>query len=211
MDSASLIAAGAPPLVAILRGIQPDEVIAVGEALVGAGIRIIEVPLNSPEPLESIARLAKRFGAEHLIGAGTVLSVQAVEDVAAAGGRLIVTPHTDAAVIGRAVALGLEALPGFVTPTEAFTALAAGARSLKLFPAASFGPGYIKAVREVLPAGTQVWAVGGADDSNLGQWLDAGAAGAALGGFLYRKGDQAAQVADRAARVVAAWRRYAGA
>ncbi len=196
------------PLVAILRGIQPDQAVAVGEALVAAGLRLIEVPLNSPSPLDSIARLAARFGDSCLIGAGTVLTVAAVDAVAQAGGRLIVTPNTDPAVIARAVALGLVVMPGFATATEALAAVDAGARHLKLFPASTYGPGHIKALRAVLPAQVQVLAVGGvaADVAAMRVWRQAGAAGFGIGGELYRPGAAAADVAAKAEALVAAWR-----
>ncbi|GAB4141239.1 MAG: 2-dehydro-3-deoxy-6-phosphogalactonate aldolase [Sphingomonadales bacterium] len=196
------------PLVAILRGIQPDEAVAVGEALVTAGLKLIEVPLNSPSPLDSIARLAARFGDSCLIGAGTVLTVAAVDAVAQAGGRLIVTPNTDPAVIARAVALGLVAMPGFATATEALTAVAAGARHLKLFPASTYGPGHVKALRAVLPAQVHVLAVGGvaADSAAMRTWRQAGAAGFGIGGELYQPGVSTAAVAAKAEALVAAWR-----
>lgn len=209
MELSRLLAAGTPPIVAILRGIEPAEAVLVSQALIDAGIRIIEVPLNSPEPLRSIALMAEAFGDQHLIGAGTVLSPQAVRDVMRAGGKLIVTPNSDPAVIGCAVAENLCVMPGFCTPTEAFAAVAAGATKLKLFPAASFGPGYLRAVREVLPREVEIWAVGGADERSLGDWLAAGAAGFGVGGSLYRRGDTPAQVSARASVLVRAWRDYA--
>jgi 2-dehydro-3-deoxyphosphogalactonate aldolase len=196
---------GTPPVVAILRGVKPDEVAAIGEALVAAGIRLIEVPLNSPDPLEGIRRLVDAVGSQALCGAGTVLQPDRVDAVAEVGGRLIVTPNTDARVIARAVALGLEPMPGFATPTEAFTAVAAGAKRLKLFPATGFGIGYLKAIREVLPAGTKTWAVGGTGTANIGEWIAAGAEGIGVGGALYKVGDTAETVGARAAALVAAW------
>lgn len=197
---------GAPPIVAILRGVRPDEVVAIGEALIAAGVRLIEVPLNSPDPLASVAALAGAMGDRALVGAGTVLSAVAVDSVIAAGGRLIVTPNTDPSVIGRAVAQGAEILPGFATPSEAFAAIAAGAKRLKLFPAGAFGPGYLKAVREVLPASVRAWAVGGTGADNLSGWLAAGAEGIGVGGALYRPGDSAERVGTRAQALIAAWR-----
>lgn len=194
-----------PPVVAILRGVKPDEVVAIAGALVEAGIRAIEVPLNSPEPLESIRRLCEAYGDVALCGAGTVLTPQAVDDVAAAGGKLIVTPNTDPDVIARAVALGLTVMPGFATPSEAFAAVKAGARALKLFPAGTFGPGHIKAVRDVLPKDILVYAVGGVGAANLEPWLAAGVAGVGVGGELYRPGYTPEQVGERAAALVAAW------
>lgn len=201
-----VLAEGAPPIVAILRGVRPDEVVAIGEALIAAGIRLIEVPLNSPDPLESIRRLVAAAGDRALCGAGTVLEPDLVDEVAQAGGRLLVTPNTDAAVISRAVVLGLEPMPGFATPSEAFVAIKAGARRLKLFPATGLGPGTLKAVREVLPASTRLWAVGGTGAANLREWLSAGAEGIGVGGALYRSGDDTATVASRAATLVAMWR-----
>jgi len=194
-----------PPIVAILRGVTPDEVVAIARALVEAGVRAIEVPLNSPEPLESIRRLCEAYGDVALCGAGTVLTPKAVDEVAAAGGKLIVTPNTDPDVIARAVALGLTVMPGFATPSEAFAAVKAGARALKLFPAGTFGPGHIKAVRDVLPKDILVYAVGGVGAANLEPWLAAGVAGIGVGGELYRPGYTAEEVGQRAAALVAAW------
>jgi 2-dehydro-3-deoxyphosphogalactonate aldolase len=191
--------------VAILRGVKPDEVVAIAGALVESGIRAIEVPLNSPEPLESIRRLCEAYGDVALCGAGTVLTPQAVDDVAAAGGKLIVTPNTDPDVIARAVALGLTVMPGFATPSEAFAAVKAGARALKLFPAGTFGPGHIKAVKDVLPKDILVYAVGGVGAANLEPWLAAGVAGVGVGGELYRPGYTPEQVGERATALVAAW------
>jgi len=206
MTLADLLAGGAPPIVAILRGLTPPEALGVGRALIAAGIRLIEVPFNSPQPTESIARLQAEFGREALIGGGTVLTAQAAEALDATGARLMVTPNADAAVIARGAALGLEMLPGFLTPSEAFVALGAGARALKLFPAATLGVAHLKAVREVLPAGTPVWAVGGTNAETIGDWLAAGAAGIGVGGALYRPGDAAELVGQRARGLVEAWR-----
>ncbi len=197
---------GLLPLVAILRGIRPQEVLEVGAALHDAGIGAIEVPLNSPSPLESIARLAGNFGDRCLCGAGTVLSPADVEAVHATGARLIVAPNTVPAVIERAVSLGMIVMPGFATATEAFAALGAGAGLLKLFPAASYGPGHLKALREVLPSGTGVFAVGGVGAANLAPWRQAGCAGLGVGGDLYRAGHPAGEVHRRALALVAAWR-----
>jgi 2-dehydro-3-deoxyphosphogalactonate aldolase len=197
--------AAPPPIVAILRGVKPDEIVDIAAALVDAGIRAIEVPLNSPYPLESIQRLCEAFGDKALCGAGTVLTPQAVDDVAAAGGKLIVTPNTDPEVIARAVALGLTVMPGFATPSEAFAAVKAGAKALKLYPAGSFGPGHIKAVKDVLPKHVLVYAVGGVGAANLEPWRAAGAAGIGVGGELYRPGYTAQEVGQRAAALVAAW------
>jgi 2-dehydro-3-deoxyphosphogalactonate aldolase len=194
------------PIVAILRGIRPEEVLEVGAALREAAIGAIEVPLNSPSPLESISRLAVNFGDRCLCGAGTVLSVADVDAVHAAGGRLIVTPNTAPPVIARAVSLGLCVMPGFATATEAFTAISAGAGLLKLFPAASYGPAHVQALREVLPADVAVFAVGGVGASNAATWRQAGCAGVGVGSDLYRAGHPAGEVHRRALTLVAAWR-----
>lgn len=194
-----------PPIVAILRGVKPDEIVAIAKALVDAGVRAIEVPLNSPDPLESIRRLCDAYGDVALCGAGTVLTPQAVDDVAAVGGKLIVTPNTDPAVIARAVELGLTAMPGFATPSEAFAAVKAGAKALKLYPASSFGPSHIKAVKDVLAKDILVYAVGGVGAANLEPWLTAGVAGIGVGGELYRPGYTPQQVGEKAAALIAAW------
>ncbi|HEU4651225.1 MAG TPA: 2-dehydro-3-deoxy-6-phosphogalactonate aldolase [Croceibacterium sp.] len=199
-----ILDAGAPPIIAILRGVAPAEVVGIGAALIEAGIRMIEVPLNSPEPLVSIARLQAEFGDRVLIGAGTVLDAASVDALAATGAGLVVAPNTDRAVIARALELGLEVVPGFLTPSEAFAAIAAGARKLKLFPASAHGPRYLAALREVLPADVATWAVGGVDAGNAREWLDAGAEGVALGGALYRPGRSAAAVREAAAHAIAA-------
>lgn len=195
-----------PPIVAILRGIRPEEIVEVAGALVEAGLRAIEVPLNSPDPLDSIARLAKSFGDRCLCGAGTVLRVDQVDAVAQAGGKLIVSPDTNAAVIRRTVELGLVSAPGFATPTEAFAAIAAGAKTLKLFPAAAYGTRYLKALREVLPADVSVLAVGGVVAAEMKEWLAAGAKGFGIGGELYKPGRPVAEIAERAAALIAAYR-----
>jgi len=194
------------PLVAILRGVRPEEVEGIGEALFGAGFRIIEVPLNSPEPERSIARLARRFAGRALIGAGTVLSPAAVRSAVAAGAGLIVMPHADAAVIAAAKASGAICLPGIATPTEAFAALAAGADALKLFPAETLPPPALKAMLAVLPKGTSVLPVGGIVPASLAPYRAAGAAGFGLGSALYKPGDAAAAATARATEFVAAWR-----
>lgn len=195
------------PLVAILRGVKPDEVEGIGEALVAAGIDAIEVPLNSTEPLDSIARLSRAFGADALIGAGTVLTRGEVEQVNEAGGRLVVSPNMEADVIAHARALGMVSLPGIFTPTEAFAALRAGADGLKIFPASLMGPAGVKAIRAVLPPATQVYAVGGVDETNMGDWLDAGTDGFGIGSALYKPGMSAADVGRRARAFVDAWKR----
>jgi 2-dehydro-3-deoxyphosphogalactonate aldolase len=199
------LSAGAPPLVAILRGVTPDTVASVGHALVDAGIRLIEVPLNSPDPFTSITRLVDAVGAHALCGAGTVLTTAAVDEVVRAGGTLVVTPNTDSRVIARAVELGIETMPGVATPTDAFTAVAAGARRLKLFPAAHLGPGYLKALREVLPREVGLWAVGGTDASTLSSWLGSGAEGIGVGGALFRPGMAISETAQNAADLITAW------
>ena len=204
MDLTALLAAC--PLVAILRGIRPDEVEAVGDALVAAGLRVIEVPLNSPEPLDSIARLQRRFGASVLIGAGTVRRMADVDAVAEAGGRLIVTPHADPALVRAAKARGLLAVPGFFTPAEAFALLDAGADALKLFPAEGGSPAMLRALLAVLPRDTMVLPVGGMEAGTLAAWRLAGAVGFGIGGAIYKPGDNAAAVAAKAARLMTALR-----
>ena len=200
------LAAGAPPVVAILRGIRPDEAVSVAAALVDAGIRLVEVPLNSPDPFASIAAIQQAFGDVTLVGAGTVLDVPSVDRLADTGARIMVTPNTDPAVIAHAVARGVEPMPGFVTPSEAFRAIEAGARRLKLFPAVALGPAYLKAIRDVLPRDVKTWAVGGTDAGNIADWIAAGAEGIGVGGALYRPGDDAATVAGKAQALVTAWR-----
>jgi 2-dehydro-3-deoxyphosphogalactonate aldolase len=193
-------------LVAILRGVRPDEVLAVAAALAANGIAIVEVPLNSPQPLDSIRLLAERFGDRLLIGAGTVMTPAQVADVHAAGGRLIVTPHAALEVVRAAKARGMVACPGFATPTEAFALLDAGADGLKLFPAEAASPAVLRALRAVLPPDTQVLPVGGIDAGSMAPWLAAGAAGFGLGSAVYRPGDTADTVGQKAAALVAAVR-----
>lgn len=195
-----------PPIVAILRGLRPDEAEAIGGALVEAGIRIIEVPLNSPDPLASIERLARAFSDQCMIGAGTVMTPQAVTDVARAGGRIVISPNVDPVVIRAARAAALEPMPGFATATEAFAAVNAGATRLKLYPAAAFGPSYMRALRDVLPPKVEVWAVGGSNGDDLSTWLAAGASGIGIGGALFRPGDTPDVVVHRARRAVERWR-----
>jgi 2-dehydro-3-deoxyphosphogalactonate aldolase len=199
----ALLAGGAPPLVAILRGMRPDEAIGIGQALIDAGVRMIEVPLNSPDPFASIQAMQRAFGDHALIGAGTVLDTGAVDRLADLGARLLVTPNVNYEVIARGVERGLEAMPGFYTPSEAFAAIRAGARRLKLFPAATGGIPHFRAVREVLPAEVGVWAVGGVGPDNAREWLDAGAEGLAAAGSLYKPGRTAAEVGRAAAAIVA--------
>ena len=192
------------PLIAILRGIRPEEAEAVTAALETNGIAIVELPLNSPQPLDSIARLTHAFGQRLLIGAGTVMTPDQVAAIAAAGGQLIVTPHADAAVTRAAKQHGLLAVPGFFTPAEAFTMLDAGADALKLFPAEGSSPAALRALRAVLPPGTAVLPVGGIDASNMAAWLAAGAAGFGIGSAIYRTGDRPEAVAEKARTLRAA-------
>lgn len=192
------------PLIAILRGVKPEEILDVGQALVDAGFRIIEVPLNSPEPLSSIEKLSDRFGDRVLTGAGTVLDAAKVPEVEAAGGRLIVMPHADAGVVQAARSRGLYALPGFATPTEAFQMLASGADAIKLFPAEASSPQVLKAIHAVLPAGARVVPVGGITPDKLVAYWQAGASGFGLGSALYKAGMNARQVAENAKRFTSA-------
>ena len=207
MHEALSSALAALPLIAILRGLRPEEAEAIGAALVDAGFRIIEVPLNSPEPFASIRRLVDRFAARAVVGAGTVLEAGQVSRLADAGGSLVVMPHGDAAVIAAAKAAGMACLPGVATPTEAFAALRAGADGLKLFPAETLGPAAVKAWRAVLPAGTMLLPVGGITPEGMAAWRAAGAAGFGLGSALYRPGATADEVAATARSFVTAWRR----
>jgi len=206
MESLALFRAcfAACPLVAIIRGVEPGEAEAIGEAIHGAGIRIIEVPLNSPDPLESIRRLAARFGDSALIGAGTVLRPEQVAEVAAVGGRIIVSPSTCVDVIRATVAAGLVSAPGYFTPSEAFTALAAGAHVLKLFPAEAVSPAVVKAQRAVLPRDVPLVVVGGISPDKMAAYRDAGADGFGLGGGLYQPGQSPEEVAAKARAFVAA-------
>lgn len=193
------------PLVAILRGVKPDEVEAIADSLYIEGFRVIEVPLNSPQALDSIARLARRMPQDALIGAGTVLSADAVRDVQVAGGRLIVMPHADVAVIRVAKARGLACVPGAATPTEAFAALQAGADALKLFPAELVTPPVVKAMRAVLPRDVKLLPVGGITPDTMAVYQRAGAAGFGLGSALYAPGMSAQDVGQRARAFAQAW------
>jgi 2-dehydro-3-deoxyphosphogalactonate aldolase len=194
------------PIVAILRGVRPDEAVAVTEALVAEGIRIIEVPLNSPEPLHSIEQLAKSFAGRAVIGAGTVLRTEDVAAVAAAGGQLIVSPNTDTAVIAESKARGLVSSPGFQTPTEAFTAIAAGADVLKYFPGEAATPAIVKALSAVVPKFVPMLIVGGVAADCIDRWTGSPVAGFGIGGSLYKAGDTPAIVAGKARAFVAALR-----
>lgn len=192
-------------VIAILRGVTPAEVVAVGRALHAGGIRIIEVPLNSPQPLASIALLAREFGADTLIGAGTVLTADEVDQVAEAGGRLVLSPNFDAAVVRRSKARTLQSMPGVATPTEGFQALAAGADALKLFPAELLGPPVMKAWCAVFPPATPMFAVGGIGEHNLAAFKAAGAAGVGTGSSLYVPGVTPAELTRRARALVERW------
>ena len=195
------------PLVAILRGIRPDEAIDIAAKLVDAGFKLIEVPLNSPEPLKSIELIADRFGDSALVGAGTVLTSNQVNDVANAGGRLIVAPNFAPAVAETARAKGLDYLPGIGTVSEAFAALDAGATALKLFPAEMIPPVAVKAMLAVLPKGTRLLPVGGIDETTMAGYAKAGAKGFGLGSAIYKPGMTADDVAARAASLRDAWTR----
>ena len=197
------------PLVAILRGIEPEEVQAVGQELVNQGFAIIEVPLNSPRPMESIASLSAAHP-DRLIGAGTVGSAAEVREVRAAGGRLIVSPHWDRAVVDAALQEGMACVPGVATPTEAWAAWQAGAHALKLFPAEMITPVVLKALRAVLPGELPLLPVGGISTTNMAAYWQAGASGFGIGSALYAPGRSAAEVGTRAGEFIAAWRLCAG-
>ena len=194
------------PLIAILRGLRPDDAIEVVEVLLAQGIKIVEVPLNSPDPFSSIEKIANRFSGQLTVGAGTVLTEQDVEKVCAAGGEIALSPCVNSAVIRRALELGLEPVPGIATPTEAITALDAGARVLKVFPAESLGPNFFRHLPAVLPAHCQLLAVGGIDLTNIRQFLAAGAAGVGLGSSLFRPEMDKRIMRQNAARFVELYR-----
>ena len=191
-------------LVAILRGVVPDRIVGIGDVLYAAGFRMIEVPLNSPDPFASIAALAACNRPDWIVGAGTVLTVADVRRTQAAGGRLIVAPNCDPEVIRSAVQLGMQVMPGFATATEAFQAIQAGAQDLKLFPACTYGPRHLQALRAVLPTSVRVFPVGGVGVADIAAWLSAGAAGFGLGSELFRPEYELEEIAQRAADLVRA-------
>lgn len=193
------------PLVAILRGVRPEEAVDIGKALVAAGFRLIEVPLNSPRAFVSIEALRAALPGDVVVGAGTVLAVEDVAAVRAAGGEQIVSPHTDIRIIEATKSLGMASIPGAATPSEAFTALAAGADCLKLFPAEMIQPPVVKAMLAILPAGTAVLPVGGITPEAMRPFVEAGARGFGLGSALYKPGMTAAEIGTRAERFAAAW------
>jgi len=195
---------GALPLVAILRGVRPDEVEAIGDELVDAGFTLIEVPMNSPDPLDSVGRLARRFGERAVVGAGTVLRPEQVQAVADAGGAMVISPNANPRVIAATAVAGLVSLPGISTPSEAFAALEAGASALKLFPAEASDPKVLKAMLAVLPKDIRVLPVGGVAPDTMTPWREAGAAGFGLGSALYKPGMSADQVGKNARAFVAA-------
>lgn len=194
------------PLIAIVRGVMPDQAEAIGEAVQEAGIRIIEVPLNSPDPLKSIERLASRFGEEMLVGGGTVLKPEQVQSVQSVGGCLVVSPNTKREVIAATAEAGLVSCPGYFTPSDAFCALDAGATALKLFPAEGSSPDVLKAHLAVIPKDVPIFVVGGVKPDNMRPWVEAGAAGFGLGSGLYKPGQSPAETLEKARAYVAAVR-----
>jgi 2-dehydro-3-deoxyphosphogalactonate aldolase len=203
---ASGSSANSAALVAILRGVVPERVVGIGDVLYAAGFRMIEVPLNSPDPFASIAALAACNRPDWIVGAGTVLTVADVQRTQAAGGRLVVAPNCDPQVIRSAVQLGMQVMPGFATATEAFQAVQAGAQDLKLFPACTYGPRHLQALRAVLPTSVRVFPVGGIGVADIAAWLTAGAAGFGLGSELFRPEYELEEIAQRAADLVRAVR-----
>jgi 2-dehydro-3-deoxyphosphogalactonate aldolase len=201
---ASSSSANGAALVAILRGVVPERVVGIGDVLYAAGFRMIEVPLNSPDPFASIAALAACNRPDWIVGAGTVLTVADVQRTQAAGGRLVVAPNCDPEVIRSAVQLGMQVMPGFATATEAFQAIQAGAQDLKLFPACTYGPRHLQALRAVLPTSVRVFPVGGIGVADIAAWLTAGAAGFGLGSELFRPEYELEEIAQRAADLVRA-------
>lgn len=194
------------PLVAILRGLAADEAVAIGEALVAGGFGLLEVPLNRPEALKAIAALVSALPSHVIVGGGTVLTIADVDAVHAAGGRLIVSPHCDVQVIGHAVQRGMVCAPGVATPTEAFSALNAGAHALKIFPAETVGPSGLKAWRSVLPPATDIWPVGGITPQSMAAWYAAGATGFGIGSQLFAPGASAADISARGREFMDAWK-----
>lgn len=198
------------PLVAILRGVKPEEAEAVGDALIEAGFKIVEVPLNSPDPFKSIELIAKRLGERAIVGAGTVLKVGDVETLASVGGQICISPNTNVEVIKKAKELGLISFPAFFTPTEAFAAIDAGADAIKLFPAELAGPKGLKAMNAVIPRTTPVFPVGGIEPTNMGEYLSVGARGFGIGSSVYKPGDTAEIVYEKARAFVTAWQALKG-
>lgn len=203
-------AARACGIIAILRGVKPSEVVEIGHALFAAGVRIVEVPLNSPDPFVSIAALADHFKGRMSVGAGTVLDAESVDLLQRAGGEICVSPDCNEAVIARAMELGLVPLPGVFTPTEAFSGIRAGARHLKLFPAEAASPKTVKAWKAVLPKDVSLYAVGGVTPANMAEWAEAGCAGFGIGSNIYKPGMTADETGKAAARFVAAWKAVKG-
>lgn len=197
-------------IVAILRGVTPDEVVAVSQTLYDAGVRVVEVPLNSPEPFISIEKLSKAFADKMVVGAGTVLTIQDVNLLKTHGGQISVSPDCNEATISRAVELGIVPLPGVFTPTEAFAAIRAGAKHLKLFPAEVASPATIKAWKAVLPKHVKIYAVGGVTPENMGDWLAAGASGFGIGSSIFKPGMSMAKISESAHSLVSAWKRAKG-
>lgn len=192
------------PAVAIVRGVKPDEILDIAQVFYDAGLRAIEVPLNSPDPLESIRRLTRAFEGRMVCGAGTVLTVEEADAVAEAGAQIVVAPNTNEGVIRRAVALGRDPVPGFATASEAFTAIGAGARHLKLYPSTTYGPGHLKQLWDVLPRHMRVWGVGGVGPANMTEWWNAGARAFGLGSASYKAGQTVEETRRKAEAIAAA-------